>query len=150
MNYSEFSLAMTNDGISKEDWDEVIDLSAKIANAICSDDEALSNLLSTRLLRILDALERKYGRLPGILATRADCIDDSQERIALFEEAWRIANDREDRFNLVLIASSLAELHIEELKDTSSAIAGWNDWRKPWRITGTTANIRNCSAFGNW
>jgi len=42
----------------------------------------------------------------------------------LFEEAWRIANDREDRFNLVLIASSLAELHIEELNDTSSG-ARW-------------------------
>ena len=42
----------------------------------------------------------------------------------MFEEAWRIANDREDRFNLVLIASSLAELPIEELNDTSSG-ARW-------------------------
>jgi len=114
----------TADGISKEDWDEVIDLSAKIANAASVEDETLGQLLTTRLFRVLDALERKYGRLPAILATRADRIDDSREKIALFEEAWRIANDREDRFNLVLIASSLAELHIEELNDTSSG-ARW-------------------------
>jgi hypothetical protein len=114
----------TADGISKEDWDEVLDLSSKIANAASAEDEALGQLLTTRLLRVLDSLERKYGRLPAILATRADYIDDSREKIALFEEAWRIANDREDRFNLVLIASSLAVLQIEELNDTSSG-ARW-------------------------
>ena len=115
---------MTSDGISKEDWDEVIDLSAKIANASSAEDEVLGQLLTTRLLRVLDSLERKYGRCPGILATRADRVDDSRDKIALFEEAWRIANHGEDRFNLVLIASSLAELHIEELNDTSSG-ARW-------------------------
>jgi hypothetical protein len=115
---------MTSDGISKEDWDEVIDLSAKIADAASAEDEALRQPLTTRLLRALDSLERKYGRLPAILATRADYTDDPLQKIALLEEAWRIANNREDRFNLVLIASSLAELHIEELNDTSSG-ARW-------------------------
>jgi len=114
----------TAHGISKDDWNEVIDLAAKIANAASAEDEALGQLLTTRLLRILDALERKYGKLPPILATRADYIDDAREKIALFEEAWRAANGRRDCFNLVLIASSLAELHIEELNDTSSG-ARW-------------------------
>ena len=111
-------------GISKNDWDEVIDLSGKIANATIAADDALAELLAARLMRILDSLERKYGRLPGILATRADYTDDSPAKIALFEEAWRSATERHDRFNLVLIASSLAELHIEDLNDIPSG-ARW-------------------------
>jgi hypothetical protein len=108
---------MVSDGISKADWEEVVDLSAKRANAVCSGDGALGELFNTRLLRYLETLQQKYGRLPGILATMADCLDDPRKRIDLLEDAWRIASVREDHANSVLIASSLAELYIDELKD---------------------------------
>jgi hypothetical protein len=117
-------LTMRSAGISKKEWDEVVDLSARIANATIAADDALAKLFVTRLLRILDSLELKHGRLPSILATRADYTDDARKKIALFEEAWRLGTEREDRSNLVMIASSLAELHIEELNDASTG-ARW-------------------------
>lgn len=109
----------TSDGIRAEDWEGVIDFSAQIANAVISEDEILAETLTKKLLGLIDVLERKYGKLPSILATRADCMDDPVERGILLEQAWQIASELADKANLVLISSSLAELYIEELGNLS-------------------------------
>jgi hypothetical protein len=107
----------TSDGIAREDWEIIESLAAKIANAVCAESDDDAESATRQLFAQLSRLEQKYGRLASILATRADYADDPKDRINLLEEAWRSAQSTGDTFNLVLIASSLAETFIVELED---------------------------------
>lgn len=84
---------MTPDGISTEDWDNVFEAGAAITHASGMEDEVLREHYQMRLFDLLDELEAKYGRLPSILATRADFSDDPKEAIPLLQEALSIATD---------------------------------------------------------
>jgi len=106
---------MTSDGISTKDWDVVKDFAAKIANAICGNKDLASHNLTMDLFRYLEIIEKKYGTLPSILATRADYIRETSKRVKLLEQAWGLAKKMSDKANLVLVSSSLAEFFIEEL-----------------------------------
>jgi len=106
----------TSDGISGEDWAIVHDLSLKIVNAEAESEE---NIYTNQLLQYLDELESKYGAVPSLLATRADYVSDTNERSALFRQAYALAEASHDIGNLKEIAHSLAELYIEELQDPS-------------------------------
>lgn len=108
---------MTSDGISSIDWDRITGMSAEIANAAMADNDALVKSTTQRILKQLDALEKKYGKLPSILATKAEYVESANGRVILLQEAWRIANEMDDKNNLVLISSSLAQLYIEDFRD---------------------------------
>lgn len=108
---------MTSDGLSDEVWEEVVALSADIANAVVANDDRLAGAITKKLLRHLNELERKYGALPSILAAKAECVNTSEEQITLLERAWSAASKLSDMENLVLISSSLAQLCVEELHD---------------------------------
>jgi hypothetical protein len=98
----------TSDGISTEDWEKVQEFAVDIANA--PDDDGLRN----NLLKWLEQLERKYGSLPSVLATRADYLDsEDPQREQLLIRAYSAAKSRADVHNLVHIAHSLAELYLE-------------------------------------
>ena len=112
---------MTTDGISTEDWEVVQDYAAKIANAVCADDSVTSDALTEQLLCYLDCMETKYGKLPSIIATRADYTTDLIERVQLLEHAYELAKQLNDRSNMALTASSLAQLFVEETVDVPSA-----------------------------
>ncbi|RYD17418.1 MAG: hypothetical protein EOP88_26685 [Verrucomicrobiaceae bacterium] len=84
---------MTPDGISTADWNRVHEAACRIVNAIMMDDDVLSDHHTSSLFEILDELERRYGRLPSILATRADFSDDPLEAIPLLEEALALSTD---------------------------------------------------------
>jgi hypothetical protein len=112
---------MTSDGISTEDWEVVQDYAAKIANAACADDEAASDVFTEKLSRYLECLEVKYGKRASILATRADYTTDLSQRLHLLQEAYELARQSNDKKNLTLTASSLAQLFAEEVADVSSA-----------------------------
>ena len=60
---------MTSDGISDEDWSRIRELAVDVVNASASGNDDGEG---SRLLEALDVLERTYGRLPSIVATRAD------------------------------------------------------------------------------
>lgn len=105
----------TSDGINSDDWDAVHDLSLKIVNA---EAESETNIYTNQLLQYLDDLESKYGALPSILATRADYVLDVEEKAALLRQAYVLAEASGDATNLKEIAHSLAELYIEDLKDS--------------------------------
>jgi hypothetical protein len=107
----------TSDGISRADWEEVVELAAEIANAACSDNQEMVQTLTRNLSKLLGVLETKYGELPSILEARATCTDDLPERVRLLERAWQVAGQRSDIANLVFISSSLAQLYVEELKE---------------------------------
>ena len=84
---------MTPDGISAEDWDRVAEAACQIVNASAMDDEILCAHHTCALFEILDELESQYGRIPSILATRADFSDDPQVAIPLLEEALAVSSD---------------------------------------------------------
>ena len=112
---------MTSDGISTDEWAITHEYAAKIANAVCRDDESSAGDLTRKLFLHLDSLEARYGLVPSILATRADYTVDVNERIRLLEEAYDLAKRLGDRPNLTFIASSLADTLTEEAPNISSA-----------------------------
>src|SRR5262245_6166149 len=95
---------MTSDGISTEDWEVVRDYAAKIANAVCAEDEPTSDILTEKLLRYLECLIIKYGTRASILATKADYAKDTGQRQHLLERAYEIARQSDDKPNLTLAA----------------------------------------------
>jgi hypothetical protein len=112
---------MTPDGISKMDWDVIHEIAVKIANAAMKDDDELMVVENTAILRALDRLQKKYGDKTSILATKADYLDDNDERVALYEKAYALAERNNDAMNKTSIASSLAELYWENLRDPKNA-----------------------------
>lgn len=121
MAYYHSDEIMTSDGISTEDWNVVQDYAASIANAACADDAATSDKITEKLLRYLECLEAQYGKLPSILATRADYVNDLSQRVRLLEQAYEYAKQSTDRENLTLTASSLAQIYVEEAVNVSAA-----------------------------
>jgi hypothetical protein len=109
----------TPDGVSTKDWDRVHELAIEIVNASGAKNHSLWAALTRRLLGVLDELERKYGPLPSVLATRADYVDASGEREYWLEAAHGQALARGDTRNLVWIATSLASFYLEEMNDAS-------------------------------
>jgi len=106
---------MTPDGISTEDWKRVQELATRLANATEANDEVLHEASRQELLGWLRQLHSKYGELPSILATEADYVEETAERLALLTRAYELAEPRADSRNLMLIASSIAQIYIEEL-----------------------------------
>lgn len=110
---------ITSDGIEGRDWEEVMTLSAAVANQISIGLD--SGLETKRLMRALDKLEKKYGRLPSILSTRADYVDDADVSISLLKEAYVTADENSDVKNKVFISSSLAEMYLDTFKNKQLA-----------------------------
>ena len=110
----------TSDGISSQDWDVIHELAVDVVNA--SDNEKAA--YSKRLMDYLDTLELKYGPLPSILATRADYLPkDEPARRNLLLRAYQSAQASGDFQNQLLVAQSLAELHLEKVE-----LFDANDW----------------------
>jgi hypothetical protein len=103
----------TPDGISGEDWDKVHELAVEIINA----DDVESEVRRSQLLSYLDQLEKKYGELPSILATRADYVEELESKEELLTRAYMLASTFQDAGNQLDVAHSLAELYIEEFQD---------------------------------
>ena len=74
-----------------------------------------------RLMRALDRLEQKYGRLPSILSTRADYVDDANISLSLLKEAYVSADEDSDLKNKVIIGSSIAEMYLDSFDNKSRA-----------------------------
>jgi hypothetical protein len=108
---------VTPDGISTEDWDRVHQLAADVVNASTDGDTAAADAASLRIRDVLDELQKKYGPLPSLLATRADYVDGLEEREYWLMAAYEQAQARGDLKNRVWLASSLASFHLEEAGD---------------------------------
>jgi hypothetical protein len=109
---------MTSDGISDSDWEVVSNLARDVVESVERPEEHEG--AERRLLMFLEELEQKYGKRPSILATRADYVEDVRERVTLLDEAYELATAMNDSLNCTLIASSLAQLFIEEMQDKKS------------------------------
>ena len=108
---------MTPDGISTDDWDRVHEVVVEVVNASAIEDNVLCDHYKERLFGILDELESIYGRIPGVLATRADFTDEPTVAIALHEEALAVAIDP---ISSRLSLQSLIRLKIDGRHDETS------------------------------
>jgi hypothetical protein len=100
----------TPDGIETQDWDVVHTLAVEIVNA----REPQRGEYKEQLLIFLRELEKKYGSLPSILATRADYLDSGDPaREELLLRAHVTAAGAGDVANMVYSAQSLVELFLE-------------------------------------
>ena len=112
----------TSDGISDADWDQIHDNAAAIVAA--SGEGADTSFLISRLLKQLDYLEGKYGRLPSLLATRADYVDDGTAALSLLKEAFVVSLELADFANTTEICLSVIEVY-SELDDGLSRKEFW-------------------------
>tara|TARA_R110001599_G_C12205844_1_gene656127 strand:- start:1368 stop:1700 length:333 start_codon:yes stop_codon:yes gene_type:complete len=74
----------------------------------------------------LDRLRLKYGEIPLLLSTKADFIDDTDERVRLYKRAVELSLESADIACLTQSAESLVEIYIEEFSDHESALAWLN------------------------
>lgn len=110
---------MTSDGISDADWSCVEESAEDIVAARM--DGADHGLLVANMHSLLDRLKVKYGRLPSILATEADYVENSQYELSLLKEAYLSACEIGDTKNIAFIAASLSEYYLEGLIDIKKA-----------------------------
>jgi hypothetical protein len=89
-------LRQTPDGIARVDWDRVHQLAVDIVTASASDDANTVAQATRQLHAVLDELEARYGRLPTIVATRADYLDDPGQQEQALLEAYRLAEAGHD------------------------------------------------------
>jgi len=107
----------TPDGVPEKDWAKVTRLALAAAAASGKGDDAAAADATEKLLKLLEVLEEKFGPLPGILAARADFLDDAEEAVKLLERAYKIAGQRADVESRLTIADSPAGAYIRELED---------------------------------
>ena len=102
----------TSDGIRHCDWVEIESLAEAIVDASSSgaDDKILVNNLISKLRN----LEKRYGRLPSILATEADYVENDVEQVKLLKEAYVSSCETNDVKNKSFVSASLAEFYTEK------------------------------------
>jgi hypothetical protein len=99
----------TSDGITQKHWNALTTIAANIANASAASNALLCKSETTKLLNYLDELEAIYGKLPSIIATRADYTINKKLRIKFLKEALSLAVKIKDHTNITLIEADLKE-----------------------------------------
>ncbi len=102
--------------ISQEEWGKVRTMAEEIAFSKSYKSKDF-RLKQRRFFYYLSRLEKKYGKDPCILATKADFQAVSKKSILLLKEAYDIALKQHDYQNCMLISSSLSSKYIMWLKD---------------------------------
>lgn len=120
---------MTPDGIGDADWDHVHELAVEIVNCSAAEEEEAEARARTSLLALLDRLDEKYGPKPSLLATRADYVESSESRERLLRSAYSEAERIADEKNQELIAHSLAEFYIEDVRNLDEGARWLGIWR---------------------
>ncbi len=114
----------TSDGITDADWDVLKDIAWEMFHALQQDCD--DSLLRQRLFVTLDRFERKYGRLPSLLITRADFTEDDDLPERLLKEAFVTAEELGDVEGQVSAIDSLAR-HYLSINREASLINFWLD-----------------------
>jgi hypothetical protein len=101
----------TYDGIKDIHWNKVKSLAINITNVSGLDHNTAKFKMD--LVNYLTELETVYGRLPSLLATKAEYIDDSKMQLALLKESYISACEINDSLNKTMISSTIAEFYLE-------------------------------------
>jgi hypothetical protein len=91
----------------KTDWNRVHIRAVAIANAAIAGDDPKMDVECARMLRLLNALRKKHGNHPSIIATKADYVRRKSYRVSLLKNALKLAEKRGDRENIKLILKDL-------------------------------------------
>ena len=104
----------TKDGISDADWKCVTDRALDLLEHLDGPEEGAYR---RRLLDYLSQLEERYGRLPSILAARADLGGDTHahDRESLLVESFALYETTSDHQGMLYTAHSLAEFYVDDL-----------------------------------
>jgi hypothetical protein len=111
---------MTTFPFTEADWFCVSEAARAIVNATFADDAVLRVSRFAELRQVLAQLRGKYGQHPALLETEADFTDEPSERVALYEEAKRLAEDQ--GLITYTIRLSLARVLLEELQEPERAL----------------------------
>lgn len=96
--------------ISKLAWDNVHAISCDVANAAMAGDVVLFDVHRTHMFTLLDELESEFGIHPIIMSTRADYMEDGQQRRRLYEAALKLARKCGNETEEIEILDSLTQL----------------------------------------
>ncbi|MBK1834932.1 hypothetical protein [Roseibacillus ishigakijimensis] len=77
---------MTPDQLAPRDWQRIHQASLQVVNGVLWNDEILADKARAELRETLREMEKRYGRVPAILAIRADFSEDPEEAMALHRE----------------------------------------------------------------
>jgi len=104
---------------TKDEWDEIINISHDMVNEVYRYDNISPELFS-KFLTTIKRLENKYGKHPKLSETLADHTDDKDERKKLYTEALELAISND--LPTITIRIAFARLLIDEIKNTDMAL----------------------------
>ncbi len=96
--------------LTQEAWAHVHEKALEIVNATMRDDEIMAGVYVEQMMEVLDGLEDEFGRHAMLVSTRADFLEDDQERRALYEVALILAKEQGHHEEVELILDSLRGL----------------------------------------
>ena len=96
--------------ITKEAWGRVLQAACDCANAAMADDDVLLEVHHNSMSEILDEMDAEFGEHACLLDTRADYLDNPDERRALYQRALALAEQGQDLDEIEMIRESLREL----------------------------------------
>ena len=96
--------------ITKDAWGRVLEKACDIANAATADDDVLLEVHTARMLELLDEMELEFGMHSKILDTRADYLEDPEQRRDLYLRALALARQADDSDEVDTILESLKNL----------------------------------------
>lgn len=109
----------TSDGIPLVAWLTIQHLAEDYVTAI-EHDGRHATPIRKKLLSRLNRLQSKYGKRPSILAAKAEYVARDKTREFLFLAAYQTATVMNDVKNQTLIASSLAEMYLDDWGDEAN------------------------------
>ena len=101
----------TDPKIPEHEWQQIVDLLYDIDDALTDDDLNAHSEFLFDLHCLLDKLELQYGALAMLSATRADCCQDADEQINLYETTLSLAKQQNDPVALIQTLESLCECY---------------------------------------
>ncbi|MGJ8726617.1 MAG: hypothetical protein ACSHYB_18880 [Roseibacillus sp.] len=105
--------------ITQEAWSRVTEVACDIINASEAGDDFLVRVHTDKLMVVLDELQAKFGEHPEFYDTRADFLDDPNERMRLYRKALQLAESQGDVESRVEILESISGLE-EEMRGSSN------------------------------
>jgi hypothetical protein len=106
--------------ISRQDWDRVTEKACDIAN-IKDEGDPMYEVHVESMMGLLVELDAKYGPQSQLLATRADYLENLNERRSVYQQALNLARKASDFGEIEEITHSINEVNQEERAERGAA-----------------------------
>ena len=122
----------------REKWDRFVTVGVRL---VMSHRWKAYRRHQRKFVRLVDALIRRYGEHPRLLATRADMMQRRSAKVPYLLKAYRRARLVRDKQEMVLTADSLAQTYLECRQLKSAAV-----WIKRLKTNLTNHRDKVCRA----